>query len=159
MNETAAHTATTGTALPDTQERPYTDRKEGRPEAMTKAPAARSTGSSEPMTRLERLLVALLTGVFALLAAVVTAGAVGYTALSGQMLEGQQNLREEIGTLREEIGTLRGEIGTFRGEIGTLRGEIGTLRVEMHEQLRGISDRLTRIETFLQVHHGPLPPP
>ncbi len=152
MNETATHATTTGTAPSDSRERTYTDPNEARSPAMKPAAAARAAGSAEPIVRIERLLIALLAAVFALLAAVVTAGAVGYTALSGQMLEGQQNLREEIGSLREEIGTLR-------EEIGTLREEMDGLRLEMHGELRHVSDRLTRIETFLQVHHGPLPPP
>ena len=51
-------------------------------------------------------------------------------------------MHQEVSGLREEM-----------------HEEIGALRDEMRTEMGKLSDRITRIETFLQIHHGPLPGP
>ena len=121
--------------------------------AATEPLAGRRT--REPLTRTERMLVTMFVTMFASL---VAAGAVGFTSLSGQIadlrsethrerLALQRQMHEDNLALREEMQednrALREEM---QEEIGGLRSEIG-----------GLSDRIARIETFLQIHHGPLP--
>ena len=91
--------------------------------------AARAEGRREPLERGERILATLLA---ALLGSVI----LGFIAIAGQLISMQRQMHEEIGGLRDEM----------HEEIGGLRSEIGKL-----------SERVARIETFLQVHHGPLP--
>ena len=150
---------------------------------MTSVEAGRPTGrlrvSREPFARVERLLVAMLAGLFVLLAAMLGAGALAFSTLSGQILGLQEQIggigaevgglraemHEEIGGLRaemhEEIGGLRIEM---REEIGGLRiemrEEIGKLRIEMREEIGQLSDHMTRVETLIETHLVPrsIPP-
>ena len=130
---------------------------------MTSVEAGRLTGrpavAREPLGRVERLQLAVLAGMFVLLAAMLSAGAIAFTSLSGQIL----GLQEQIGGIHEEIGGLRAEM---HEEIGGLRaemhGEIGGLRAEMREEFAGLreeigelSERMTRIETLLETHLVP----
>ena len=157
MNEpTTETTPTPGTRLAAEGGRPYTPVHGGQGEAMRSAAteplAGRRNGRTrEPLTRTERMFVTMFVTMFASL---VAAGAVGFTSLSGQISEAngqlltlQRQMHEDIGALRkemqEEIGGLREEM---REEIGELRSGVGEL-----------SERVARIETFLQIHHGPLP--
>ena len=78
----------------------------------------------EPLSRTEGLLI-LMFVTFS--AAILGAGTLGYTSLSGQLLEMQQ--------------------------------QIGSLRTEMRDEIGQLSERMARIETVLQIHHGPLPGP
>ena len=47
---------------------------------------------------------------------------------------------------------------TLSGQLVGMQEQIGALRAEMHEEIE-LSERMARIETALQVHHGPLPGP
>ena len=168
MHERTTDAADTAVPLPERQGRSYTPGESEPGRAMTSVEAGRLAGrpaaSREPLGRAERLHLAVLAGVFALLAAVLSAGAIAFTSLSGQILGLQEQMgglraemREEIGDLRaemhEEIGGLRAEM---RGEIGSLRaemrGEIGGLRAEMREEIGELSERMTRIETLIETH-------
>ena len=105
---------------------------------MTRAPAGSAVRPRESLSRAERIQIAFLAGLFVLMAATISAGAIAFTTITGQLLELQRQMHEDNRALREEIGELRDE----------MRTEIGEL-----------SDRITRIEAFLQIHHGPLPGP
>ena len=107
--------------------------------------AGRSAASREPFGRMERLLLTLLAGLFVMLAAMLSAGAIAFSSLSGQIL----GLQEQIGDLRAEM---REEIGGLRAE---MHDEIGGLRAEMREEIGKLSDRMTRIETLIETHLVP----
>ena len=169
MNEpTTETTPTTGTPLAAEGGRPYTPVHGGQDEAMRSAATEPLAGrrTREPFTRTERMLVTMFVTMFASL---VAAGAVGLTSLSGQIadlrsethrerLAFRRQMHEDIGALREEM---QEDFGALRDE---MHEEIGGLREEMREEIGGLrseigglSDRIARIETFLQIHHGPLP--
>ena len=97
--------------------------------------AGRNGRTREPLTRTERLLITMFVAMFA---AQIGAGAVAFAAISGQLVDMQQQMHQQSTGLRSEV----------RGEITEVREEIGKL-----------TERVTRIETFLQIHHGPLPSP
>ena len=145
MNERTTDTARTAVPLPEHPGRSYTPGESEQGRAMTSAEAGRFGGrpaaSREPLARAERLHLAVLTGVFVLLAAMLGAGAAAYTSLSGQMI----GLQEQMGGLRAEM-----------------HQEIGGLRAEMHEEIGKLSDRIdqlsermTRVETLIETHLVP----
>ena len=124
----------------------------------------------EPLARADRIQIAMLAGLFAMLAAVLGAGAVGFTTLSGQLL----GLQKQVGDLRTEVHAEVGGLRTeMHKEIGGLRTEIhkeiGGLRVEMQQEIGKLSDRMTRVEeritsveTLIRTHLVPrasVPPP
>ena len=145
MHERTTDAAETAVPLPDHQARSYTPGASEQGRAMTSAEAGRLTrrpaASREPLGRVERLQLAVLAGVFVLLAAMLSAGAIAFTNLSGQIL----GLQEQIGGIHEEIGGLRAE----------MHEEIGGLRAEMREEIGELSERMTRIETLLETHLVP----
>ena len=100
--------------------------------------AARAGSRREPRERAERILTTVLA---ALLGSVI----LGFVAIGSQLVSMQRHMHEAIGGLRNEMHE---EIGGLRNEISELRTEIGEL-----------SDRMTRIETSLQIRPGPLPGP
>ena len=106
---------------------------------MTSAEAGRLTRrpavAREPLGRVERLQLAVLAGMFVLLAAILSAGAIAFTSLSGQIL----GLQEQMGDFRAEM-----------------HEEIGGLRAGMHEEIGELSERMTRIETLIQTHLVPV---
>ena len=138
MNESTTETApTAGAPLAARRGRPYTPVHGGQDEVMS-GPAAMETAARagsrrEPLGRAERILTTLLA---ALLGSVI----VGFVTIGGQLISMQRQMHEEIGGLR-----------------GEMREEIGTLRNEMRTEIGELSDRMARIETLLQIHHGPLP--
>ena len=109
--------------------------------------AARAGSRREPRERADRILTTVLG---ALLGSVI----LGFVAIGSQLM----SMHEAIGELRTEIGGLRTEMHV---EISGLRNEmheeIGGLRNEMRTEMGKLSDRITRIETFLQIRPGPLP--
>ena len=161
MNKlTTETTPTPGTPLVAEQGRPYTP---GQGEAMrtpaTMETAAPRAGSRrEPRERADRILMTVLG---ALLGSVI----LGFVAIGSQLVSMQRHMHDEIGGVRNEISGLRNEIGELRTEmhveISGLRNEmheeIGGLRNEMRTEMGKLSDRITRIETFLQIRPGPLP--
>ena len=166
MDERTTETPETGAGLPPEPDRPYTAPSDGKGVWMKGAPregfAARSALSREPLTRTERLLVTMFVTMFA---AMLGAGALGFTAISGQLLDMQKQIGGLRTDLRTEIGDLRTDLRT---EIGGLRTEmhqqIGELRTEMHDELGELSERMgelsermgelsermTRVETLIQ---------
>ena len=116
---------------------------------MTSAEAGRLAGrpaaSREPFGRVERVQLTVLAGMFVLVAAVLSAGAIAFTNLSGQILGLRTEMREEIGGLRTEM---REEIGGLRAE---MREEIG----ELSDRMGQLSERMTRVETLIETHLVP----
>jgi len=159
MHERTTDAAETAVPLPERQGRSYTPGASEQGRAMTSAEAGRFAGrpgvAREPLGRAERLQLAVLAGVFALVAAMLSAGAVALNNLGGQIL----GLQEQMGGIRAEIGDVRAEIGDVRAEIGGLRAEmheeIGGLRAEMREGIGNLSERMTRIETLIETHLVP----
>ena len=145
MHERTTDTTQTAVPLPEPRGRSYTPREGEQGRAMTSTEAGRLAGPSrvsrEPFGRMERLLLTLLAGLFVMLAAMLSAGAIAFSSLSGQIL----GLQEQIGGIHEEIGGLRAE----------MHEEIGDLRAEMREEIGKLSDRMTRIETLIETHLVP----
>ncbi len=112
---------------------------------MTSAEAGRLAGppaaSREPFGRAERVQLTVLAGMFVLVAAVLSAGAIAFTNLSGQILGLRVELREEIGGLRAEM----------REEIGELSDRIN----QLSDRVDQLSDRMTRVETLIETHLVP----
>ena len=173
MNERTTDAAS-ATRLPEARERSYTAPHEEQGGAMTGMEAEGHPGSArpprEPLARADRIQIAMLAGLFAMLAAVLGAGAVGFTTLSGQLL----GLQKQVGDLRTEVHAEVGGLRTeMHKEIGGLRTEIhkeiGGLRVEMQQEIGKLSDRMTRVEeritsveTLIRTHLVPrasVPPP
>ena len=153
MTTTTRHNDHVGPPPPQPARHPYTgaDEEGGRP----------MTRPREALARADRIQIALLAGLFALLAAILGAGAVAYTSLSGQLLAIDHNTHEEIVRLGTEV---RGEIAGLRTE---MRGEIAGLRTEMQRladrvarietRVALIETRVARIETMIEVQPGALP--
>ena len=142
MDERTTETPETGAGLPLEPDRPYTAPSDGKGVWMKGAPregfAARSALSREPLTRTERLLVTMFVTMFA---AMLGAGALGFTAISGQLLD----MQEQIGELRTEM-----------------QEQIGELRMEMHDEIGELSERMARVETLIETRLIPqasAPPP
>ena len=179
MDERTTETPETGAGpkpgrLPPEPDRPYTAPSDGKGVWMKGAPreepregfAARSALSREPLTRTERLLVTMLVTMFVtMFAAMLGAGALGFTAISGQLLDMQKqigglrtDLQTEIGDLRTDLQTEIGDLRTdMQKQIGGVRTEIGDLRAEMQKQIGELSERMgelsermTRVETLIQ---------
>ena len=152
MHKRTTDAAETAVPLPERQGRSYTPGASEQGRAMTSAGAGRLAGrpgvAREPLGRAERLQLAVLAGVFALVAAMLSAGAVALNNLGGQIL----GLQEQMGGIRAEIGDVRAEIGGLRAE---MHEEIGGLRAEMREEIGNLSERMTRIETLIETHLVP----
>ena len=110
MHERTTDTTRTAVPLPEPQGRSYTPGEGERGRAMTGTEAGRLAGrarvSREPLGRMERLHLAVLAGVFVLLAAVLSAGAIAFSSLSGQILGLQEQIGDLRAEMREEIGKL-----------------------------------------------------
>ncbi|MDE3262124.1 MAG: hypothetical protein OYL41_09105 [Acidobacteriota bacterium] len=106
---------------------------------MTSTEAGRNAGRSQnPLTRPERLLVTVFVTMFGTMLA---AGALGFTTLSGQLLD----MQEQIGALQKETSA----------QLLDMQRQIGGLRAEMHEEIGELSERMTRIETLIETHLVP----
>ena len=106
------------TPLAHVPDPPYTQAQDARGRPMTGRETEHSTGRGEPLTRTERLLVTMFVTMFATM---VAAGALGFTTLSGQLLD----MQKQIGALRTEM-----------------HEEIGNLS----ERMARVEERLTRVE-------------
>ncbi len=160
MDERTTETPETGAGpkpgrLPPEPDRPYTAPSDGKGVWMKGAPreefAARSALSREPLTRTERLLVTMFVTMFA---AMLGAGALGFTAISGQLLGMQKQIGDLRTDMRTEIGDLRTDmhkqIGDVRTEIGDLRTEMRKEIGELSERMGELSERMARVETLIQ---------
>ncbi len=117
---------------------PYTQAQGAQGRSMTGRETERLTRRGEPLTRTERLLVTMFVTMFATM---IAAGALGFTTLSGQLLD----MQKQIGGLRVEMHE---EIDGLRTE---MREEIGKLSDRMDQ----LSDRMTRVETLIETHLVP----
>ena len=148
MDERTAENPETEAGSPQEPDHPYTPPSDGKGVLMKGAPleefAARSALSREPLTRTERLLITMFVTMFA---AMLGAGALGFTAISGQLLD----MQKQIGGLRTDMQT---EIGGVETEIGNLRTEmqkqISNLRTDMQKQIGELSERMARVETLIE---------
>ncbi len=156
MHDRITDSAETAVPLPEHQGRSYTPGESGQDRAMTSAEAGRVTGrpaaSREPFGRAERVQLTVLAGMFVLVAAVLSAGAIAFTNLSGQILDLRSEMREEIGGLRADIGGLRAEM---HEEIDSLRAEMREEIGELSDRVARLSDRVTRVETLIETHVVP----
>jgi len=138
MHERTTDAPEAAVPLPDQQGRSYTPGESEQVRAMTSVEAGRLTGrpaaSREPFGRAERVQLTVLAGMFVLMAAVLSAGAIAFTNLSGQILGLRAEMREEIGGLRAEMPE-----------------EIG----ELSERMGQLSERMTRVETLIETHLVP----
>ena len=145
MHERTTDSAETAVPLPEHQGRSYTPGASEQDRAMTNAEAGRLAGrpraSREPLGRVERVQLTVLAGMFVLVAAVLSAGAIAFTNLSGQILDLRTEMREEIGGLRAEM---REEIGELSDRMDQLSDRMGQL-----------SERMTRVETLIETHLVP----
>ena len=138
MHERTTDTTQSAVPLPEPRGRSYTPGEGERGRAMTSVEAGRLAGrpaaSREPFGRMERLLLAVLAGVFVLLAAVFGAGAAAYTALSGQLLDMQNETNARLLDMQNETSARL---------------------LDMQKQIGKLSDRMTRIETLIETHLVP----
>ena len=163
MNERTNDAAATAVPLPEHQGRSYTPEESRQDRAMTSAEAGRLTGrpaaSREPFGRAERVQLTVLAGMFVLVAAVLSAGAIAFTNLSGQILGLRSEMREEIGGVRADIGGLRAEmheeIDTLRAEMREELGELSDRVARLSDRVARLSDRVTRVETLIETHLVP----
>ena len=148
MIKTTTHSDHVGGQPRQPSRHPYTGPDEERGRPMTRHP--------EALARADRIQIALLAGLFALLAAILGAGALAYTSLSGQLLAIQQHTHEELTEVREELGELRTEV---REEIAELRTEVREELAELRAGMQRLSDRVARIEALIEARPGALPGP
>ena len=131
MTERTTEMPETGIRLPQGPDRFYTPSGDRQGYPMTRARrgefAGRNAPSREPLTRTQRLLVTMFVTMFATM---LGAGALGFTAISSQLLDMQK-------------------------QIGGVQAEIGNLRTEMHKEIGDLSNRITRVETLIQAHLVP----
>ena len=154
MNERIAKPENdTRTPLAHVPGQSYTQARDARGRSMTGRETERLSGRAEPLTRTERLLVTMFVTMFA---AMIAAGALGFTTLSGQLVDMQKQTSAQLLDMQKQIGGLRvemhEEIGGLRAE---MREEIGGLRAEMREEIGELSERMTRIETLIETHLVP----
>ena len=157
----------TGARLPPEPDRSYTPPSDGKRVLMKGAPreefAARSALSREPLTRTERLLITMFVTMFA---AMLGAGALGFTAISGQLLDMQKqigglrtDMQTETGGVQTEIGNLRTDMQQQISNLRTdMQKQIGELRTDMQKQIGELSERMARVETLIETRLIPQQP-
>ena len=167
MNEPANHSSEADPPLPGRSDHPYTARDDGRGELpmtgaeATRVPDARER-SREPLGRADRVVVTML-------AALLGSTIVGFVAIGGQLLGLQRQVGDLRTETREEITRLSGRVDNLSGRVDNLAERVDHLtervdnlseRVDnLSERVDSLSGRMTRVETVLQTHHGPLPGP
>ena len=154
MNERIAKPENdTRTPLAHVPDQPYTQAQDVQGRPMTGRETERFSGRVEPLTRTERLLVTMFVTMFA---AMIAAGALGFTTLSGQLVDMQEHTSAQLLDMQKQIGGLRVEMHEEIGGLRTeMREEIGGLRAEMREEIGKFSERMTRIETLIETHLVP----
>ncbi|MXW71127.1 MAG: hypothetical protein F4Z74_06720 [Acidobacteria bacterium] len=156
MHERTTDAAQAAVPLPEQPGRSYTPGASEQDRAMTRAEAGRGAGpggrSHDPLTRSERLLVTVFVTMFGTMLA---AGALGFTTLSGQLLD----MQEQIGDLQQETSAqlldMQRQVGDqlldMQRQIGDVRTEVGKLSDRMDQ----LSERMTRVETLIETHLVP----
>ena len=115
---------------------------------MTGRETEHSTGRGEPLTRTERLLVTMFVTMFATM---VAAGALGFTTLSGQLLD----MRQQIGALRTEMHEEIGELSERMARVEERLTRVEERLTGIEERMAHVEERLTGIDSFIRTHHGP----
>ncbi len=110
---------------------PYTQARDAQGRPMTGRETERLTGRGEPLTRTERLLVTMFVTMFATM---IAAGAFGFTTLSGQLLDMQEQTSGQLLDMQEQTS-----------------GQL----LDMQKQIGELSERMTRIETLIETHLVP----
>ena len=158
MNERTTDAAEAATRLPEARDRSYTPPHGAQGGAMTGVEAERRAGRArtrrEPLARADRIQIAMFAGLVTIFASMLGAGTLGFTAISGQLLDMQQQIgglrtemHDEIGGLRtemhDEIGGLRTEMQAQFGELRTeMQAQFGEFRTEMHDEIGTLSERI-----------------
>ena len=149
MNEPTNHAPEAAVRLPEPRGEPYTDGHDGQrgpPVNAAATPGLADAGSSARghLRQTDWVVVTLLS-------ALLTGVVFGFVTIGGQLVE----LQEATGEVRTEVADLRTEMHKEISGLRTeMQKEIGDLRTE----IATVSERVGRIETTLQIHHGPLPP-
>ncbi len=162
MNERTTDGAAPATRLPEARDASYTQPHGAHGGAMTGVEAERRAELArtrrEPLARADRIQIAMFAGLVTIFAAMLGAGALGFTAISGQFLDMQKQIGELRTEMHEQIGELRmemhDEIGELSDEIGELSDEIG----ELSERLGELSERMARVETVIETRLIPQQP-
>ena len=157
MNERTTDAAEAATRLPEARDRSYTPPHGAQGGAMTGVEAERRAELArtrrEPLTRTERLLITMFVTMFA---AMLGAGALGFTAISGQLLDMQEQIGELRTDMQEQIGELRTDMQEQIGELRTeMHDEIGTLS----ERIGALAERVAAMEALIQHQLVPSPNP
>ena len=132
-------------------ERPYTRPQDERGRPMTGRGTEHFAGhggrSGEPLSRTERLLITMFITMFA---ATLGAGALGFTALSGQLLDMQTQMGSQLLGVQTQMGSqllgVQKQIGGLSERVGNLEGRMATLE-----------ERITSVETLIQTRLVPQP--
>ena len=136
MNERTTDEAEAATRLPEARDRSYTPPHGAQGGAMTGVEAERRAERArtrrEPLARADRIQIAMFAGLVTIFAAMLGAGTLGFTAISGQFLD----MQKQIGGVQTEIGNLRTE----------MHKQIGELRTEMHDEIGELSERVGNLE-------------
>ena len=150
-------------------ERPYTRPQDERGRPMTGRGTEHFAGpggrSGEPLSRTERLLITMFITMFA---ATLGAGALGFTALSGQLLDMQTQLGGQLLDMQTQMGSqllgvqtqmgsqllgVQKQIGGLSERVGNLEGRMATLEGRMAT----LEERMTSVETLIQTRLVPQP--
>ena len=91
--------------------------------------AERARTRREPLARADRIQIAMFAGLVTIFAAMLGAGALGFTAISGQLLD----MQKQIGGLPTDM-----------------HQQIGDLRTDMQKQIGELSERMARVETLIE---------
>ena len=157
MNERITKPETRAPApLADLPGQSYTQARDTQGRPMTGRKTEHSAGRGEPLTRPEKLLVTVFVTMFATL---VAAGALGFTTLSGQLVDMQRQTSAQFLDTQEQIGDLRretsGQLLDMQRQIGDLRKEIGSQLLDMQRQIGELSERMARMETLIETRLVP----
>ena len=116
---------------------------------MTGRKTEHFAGRGEPLTRTEKLLVTIFVTMFATL---VAAGALGFTTLSGQLVDMQEQTSAQLLDMQRQTST---QLLDMQKQIGTLQKDIGGQLLDMQRQVGELSERMTRMETLVETHLVP----
>ena len=150
MNERTTDGAAPATRLPEARDASYTQPHGAHGGAMTgveaerveaERRAERARTRREPLARADRIQIAMFAGLVAIFAAMLGAGALGFTAISGQLLDMQKQIGELRTEMHDQIGELR-----MQKQIGELRWKC-TMRSASSRGLDELSGRRALGET------------
>ena len=115
---------------------------------MTGVEAERRAGSArtrrETLARADRIQIAMFAALVTIFAAMLGAGALGFNAISGQLLDMQKQIGELRTDMRKQIGELSERVGNLEGRMARLEGRMARLE-----------ERMTRVEDLIQTRLVP----